>query len=161
MYISASGLVVKSNIAIVGPRVWFYHIAMFYAFADMEPTCHKSRHLGVSCRYPRRHVFAPCRRHVGRHVADMLAPTFHVWRFGPLADMPTSNISQLSGLLHHQAGPSSIRDVYYHLPLGKVLLSETAHGHWKFGQYISSLDDGPDGIPRICASKYWSLINHN
>ena len=34
----------------------------------MAPTCCKSRHLGVSCWYPWRHVFAPCRQHVGQHI---------------------------------------------------------------------------------------------
>jgi hypothetical protein len=34
----------------------------------------------------------------------------------------------------HQAGPKGIQDVYYHLPLGKVLLSETAHGLWDIFQ---------------------------
>ncbi len=32
----------------------------------MAPTFRKSRHLGVSCCYPRQHVFAQCRQHVGR-----------------------------------------------------------------------------------------------
>ena len=45
----------------------------------------------VSCRHPWRHIFAPCRLHVG----DMSAPTFHVCLFGGLADMPTSDICQL------------------------------------------------------------------
>ena len=55
-----------------------------------NPTCH------VSCWHPWQHVFAPCCRHFRWYVANMSAPTLHVCLFGGLADMPTSNICQLS-----------------------------------------------------------------
>jgi hypothetical protein len=64
-----------------------HSMSMSYELADMTPTCHKNRHLGVSCWYPRRHVFAPCRRHVGRrHVGpDISCLTF--WTSGRHADI--------------------------------------------------------------------------
>ncbi len=100
MYISASGLVVKSNIAIVGPRIRFLAGALYVLCirrhsADMsqKPT------FGCVMSVPSATCFCTMSRTCRQHIADMSAPTFHVWRFGPLADMPTSDISQLSQTL--------------------------------------------------------------
>ena len=42
------------------------------------------------------------------------------------------------GLLHHQIGPGSVRDVHNHLSMGKILLQEIAHGFWRVSRHLPS-----------------------